>query len=147
MSRQAGERAAGERPGTPSFPVRGLVPAYRSPMKDERLQCSLGWGSVGTGLVLLAFAGRVCRLMRLPGRTRLVRALGVRDVLIGLGVVRGRHRLPWLWARSLSDALDTAYLWKTVRQRPHDSSRRALLAVGGLGLTLVDLAGVRREVR
>jgi hypothetical protein len=116
-------------------------------MADERLQRALGWGSVGTGLVLLAFAGRVCRFIRLPGRSGLVRAVGVRDVLVGLGLVLGQERLPWLWARSLSDALDTAWLWKTVRERPHDSSRRAVIAVGGLGLTLVDLVGVQREAR
>jgi hypothetical protein len=113
----------------------------------ERLPLTLGWGSVGTGWVLLAFAGRVCRLLRLPDRTGLVRAVGVRDVIIGLGLVLGRERLPWLWARSVSDALDTAWLWKTVRERPHGSRRRAVVAAGGLGLTLVDLAGVRREAR
>ncbi len=73
-----------------------------------------------------------------------VRAAGVRDVVIGLGLVMRRDRRPWLWARSVSDALDTAWLWKTVRERPRGASRRAALAAGGVGLTLVDFAAVLR---
>ncbi len=116
-------------------------------MGDERLQRALGWGSVGSGLALLALADRIRRLLRLRDRSAHVRAAGVRDVIIGLGLVTRRDRRPWLWARLVSDALDTAWLWKTVRERPHGSRRRAVVAAGGLGLTLVDLAGVRREAR
>jgi hypothetical protein len=103
-------------------------------MDDERPRRALGWGSMGSGLLLLSFAHRIRRLLRLPVRSGPLRAVGARDVLIGLGVVLGRHRLPWLWARSVSDALDTAWLWK---------KGRTALAVGGLGLTLVDLVAVR----
>ena len=114
-------------------------------MGDERPRRALGWGSVGSGLVLLAFADRIRRLLRLPGRSGNLRAAGVRDIVIGLGLVRQRDRRPWLWARSISDALDTAWLWKTVRKRPRGAGRRAVVAVGGVGLTLVDLAEVLRE--
>ena len=107
-------------------------------MADERLQRALGWGSVGSGLLLLVFAHRVRRLLRLPCRSGALRAAGLRDVLIGLGLVMGRHRRPWLWARSVSDALDTAWLWKT---------GRAAVVVGGVGLTLVDCVEVLREAR
>ncbi len=111
-------------------------------MDDERLQRALGWGSLGSGLVLLAFADRICRFLRLRGRSMHLRAVGVRDVVIGLGIVMQRERRPWLWARSLSDAFDTAWLWKTVRERPRGAGRRAAIATGGVGLTLVDFAEV-----
>jgi len=107
-------------------------------MADERLQRALGWGSVGSGLLLLVFAHRVRRLLRLPCRSGALRAAGLRDVLIGLGLVRGRDRRPWLWARSVSDALDTAWLWK---------KGHAAITAGGVGLTLVDLVEVLREAR
>ena len=107
-------------------------------MGDERLRRALGWGSVGSGLALLLFAPRIRRLLRLPARSGALRAVGARDVLIGMGLVMGRDRRPWLWARSVSDALDTAWLWK---------ARRPAVAVGGLGLTLVDFAEVLREAR
>ncbi|HEY0093976.1 MAG TPA: hypothetical protein VGB96_06615 [Archangium sp.] len=113
-------------------------------MNGECLRWALGWGSVGSGLVLLAFADRIRRLLQLRGRSGHLRAAGVRDIVIGLGLVRQRDRRPWLWARSISDALDTAWLWKTVRERPRGAGRRAVVAVGGVGLTLVDLAEVLR---
>ncbi|HEX8822889.1 MAG TPA: hypothetical protein VF794_23380 [Archangium sp.] len=116
-------------------------------MGDERLPRALGWGSVGSGLVLLAFADRIRRLLRLRGRSAHVRAAGMRDVVIGLGLLMHRDRRPWLWARSVSDALDTAWLWKTVRERPRGARRRAAVAAGGLGLTLVDFAEVLRLLR
>ncbi|WNG44043.1 hypothetical protein F0U60_07995 [Archangium minus] len=111
-------------------------------MDDARLQRALGWGSLGSGLVLLAFANRVCRLLQLRGRSMHVRAAGLRDVVIGLGIVTRRDRRPWLWARSVSDAFDSAWLWKTARERPRGAGRRAALAAGGLGLTLIDFAAV-----
>lgn len=111
-------------------------------MNDERLRRALGWGSVGSGLVLLAFAGRICRLLRLRGRSAHVRAVGARDVVIGLGIVMRRDRRPWLWARTVSDAFDSAWLWKTVRERPRGAGRRAVVAAAGIGLTLVDFAEV-----
>ncbi|QRK12548.1 hypothetical protein JQX13_22485 [Archangium violaceum] len=111
-------------------------------MGDERLRRALGWGSVGSGLVLLAFADRVCRLLQLRDRSAHVRAAGLRDVIIGLGIVTRRDRRPWLWARSLSDAFDSAWLWKTVRERPRGAGGRAAVAAGGLGLTLIDFAAI-----
>lgn len=116
-------------------------------MGDERLRRALGWGSVGSGLLLLVFAHRIRRLLRLPGRSGALRAAGVRDVLIGLGIVLGRDRRPWLWARSVSDALDTAWLCKTVRGSPRGAGRRAAVTAGGVGLTLVDVVAVLREAR
>ena len=113
-------------------------------MEDERVERVLGWGSVASGLVLLAFADRLRRLLRLRSRSVHVRAAGVRDVVIGLGLVMQRDRRPWLWARSVSDALDTAWLWKTVGERPCGAGRRAAVAVGGVGLTLVDFAEALR---
>jgi len=107
-------------------------------MGDERLRRALGWGSMGSGLLLLVFAHRIRRLLRLPCRSGALRAAGARDVLIGLGLVMGRDRRPWLWARAVSDALDTAWLWK---------KGRAAVAVGGVGLTLVDFVEVLREAR
>lgn len=109
-------------------------------MGNERLQQALGWGSMGSGLILLGFGGRIGRFLGLPDRSAHLRAVGARDIIIGLGLVIRRDRRPWLWARLVSDTLDTAWLWKTVRQRPRGAGRRAAVATGGVGLTLVDVA-------
>lgn len=114
-------------------------------MEKEPLERALGWGSVVSGLGLLTLAHRICRLLQLPTRERNVRAVGARDVLIGLGILGQRNRRPWLWARSVSDAFDTAWLWRTVREHPRGAGRRAVVAAGGVGLTLVDLAETLRR--
>lgn len=113
-------------------------------MDDERLQRALGWGSVVSGLLLLAAPGPLARLFGLPAAPRTLRLVGARDVALGLGLALAPWRGPWLLARAVSDALDTAWLTRSVRTGAPGEARRAAVAAGGLGLTLVDVAEVLR---
>ncbi len=63
-------------------------------MEGYRLEKRLGWLSVGLGLVELTFAKGICRLFSLRGRAGLVRVLGARDLITGVGLLAKAEWLP-----------------------------------------------------
>lgn len=67
----------------------------------------LGWLSLAMGLTTLA-PGRAARLFGLGDRPRLMRAIGARDLAIGLGLLRGRNPAAWLRLHALVDLADAA---------------------------------------
>lgn len=78
----------------------------------------LGWASIGIGLMELAAPKQVQQLMGIedrPVNRGVLRALGVRELMHGFGILAGgngsRARLATaVWSRVLGDALDTALL-------------------------------------
>jgi uncharacterized membrane protein len=96
----------------------------------------LGLASVALGVAKAVAPGALARLAGAPDdrrARRLVRWLGAREVVIGLGLLGSRRPVPWLWARVAGDALELALLG-AVGARRGDRGR----AVGALGV----LAGV-----
>ena len=80
-------------PPVPAAPPAPPVPAAPPAPPAARI---LGWISLGMGLTLLA-----------PGRAaRLMAVIGVRDVVIGLGLLRGRRPVVWLRAQAAAGAVD-----------------------------------------
>jgi hypothetical protein len=87
---------------------------------------------------MLTRAGALCRLFGLGPHRGRVRLFGARDVVLGVGLLRGARGVPWLWARAASDALDCVLLASRGRRaRP-----ARLLGLGAAGLTLLDVAAV-----
>jgi hypothetical protein len=107
----------------------------------------LGWPSAVTGLAMLTRAERLCRPLQLEQHTSLVRLLGARDVLIGLGLFRGGRQGAWRWARTAADAFDAFLLAATLRRGDRAQGRRAALAAGAVALTLLDAAAAIRSTR
>ncbi len=108
-------------------------------MDSKRLSQVLGWGSVGCGLGLLTFADGIGRLFGARRRSGLVRALGVRDVLIGMGLLTQRDPRPWLWARVAGEVMDLSLMGTTLEKRAGSSAWRLASIAGGLGLALLDV--------
>jgi hypothetical protein len=106
----------------------------------DRLRWSrgLGWLSVGLGLTGLTFAEGLCRRLRLPGRAGVVRALGARELLTGLGLLSQPARRPWILGRVVGDAIDLSLLGATFA-RPRATAWRIAMTVAVLGITLVDV--------
>jgi hypothetical protein len=79
---------------------------------DEHvLTRGIGWMSVGVGLALVAAPKLTVRAFGMGERPRLGRFLGVRDLVVGAGLLSGRENLgPWLRARAVSDAGDATLL-------------------------------------
>ena len=120
---------------------------------------ALAWFSVGLGVTQLLAPDALAKLIgaRKRGRTRaLMRALGARELMVGLGLLRARRpsaarrTAPWLWSRVAGDIVDLGLLARLARapRRSRGSSGRvlnALLAVAGV--TVLDVLAGRRAGR
>jgi len=107
-------------------------------MMAHRVQQGLGWLSVGLGLTQLTFAEGICRLLRVRGRANVVRLLGARGLLTGLGLLSQRQWRPWVWGRVAGDAIDLSLLGATLG-RPGNPGWRLAATAAVLGITLADV--------
>jgi hypothetical protein len=79
-------------------------------MDEHRLARALGWVSVGVGLAAVAALGHLMKAIGLGDRPNLGRLLGVRDLVLGTGLLRGQNKAVWCRARGVADALDVALI-------------------------------------
>ena len=115
------------------------IPQTRKQQLTRRAARTLGWFSIGLGLVELMAPVRTARVTGQRGRETLVRSYGMREIVTGVGLLTARNPTPWLWARLGGDALDAATLLsRTDRSRAGRHSGWALAAVGTVAA--VDLA-------
>ncbi|MFL5346944.1 MAG: hypothetical protein ACJ8AT_19345 [Hyalangium sp.] len=118
-------------------------------MGEQRLARGLGWLSIGLGLTEFAFAEGLCRLLGVRGRAGLVRVLGARELVTGMGLLSQPKHRPWLWGRVAGDAIDLALLG-ALHDRSRVTSWRIASTVAVLGVTLVDVfaaSGARLRAR
>ncbi len=86
----------------------------------------LGLLSLGMGVAFVA-PRRVGRLLGLGGeRPWLLRAIAVRDVAIGLGLLGAPDPAPWLRAQAAADVLDAGILVESLRRGRGDRTRARL---------------------
>jgi hypothetical protein len=90
------------------------APEYKGRIVPERLIRGLGWIAVAMGLAALA-PKRASRLFGLGDRSGLMRAIGARDFVIGLGLLSGRRRALWLQLQALADAVDATIVARGLR--------------------------------
>src|SRR5215210_8123595 len=79
-------------------------------MDEHRLARMLGWVSVGIGLAAVAAPGPLMKAIGLGDRPNLGRFIGVRDLVLGTGLLRGENTAAWCRARGVADALDVALI-------------------------------------
>ena len=79
-------------------------------MDEHKLARGIGWVSIGVGLALVAAPARTVRRFGMGERPNLGRSLGVRDLVLGAGLLRSENLSRWLRARAISDAADAALL-------------------------------------
>lgn len=65
-------------------------------MRDQRLARGLGLLSLKLGFIELAFAEGLCRRLGVRGRAGLVRMLGARELVTGMGLLLQPERREWL---------------------------------------------------
>jgi uncharacterized membrane protein len=115
------------------------TPAWQ-PLNREKLRPiaqALGWLSVGMGVVAVACPKTVSRLMGLSPRPTALRLMGLRDVALGVGILKNPSDPAWLWARTAADLSDLAMVRHATNEDPHNA-RLALSAGATLGVTLLD---------
>ena len=79
-------------------------------MDEHGLARALGWVSIGAGLALVAVPGPLMKAVGLGDRPNLGRFLGVRDLVLGTGLLLGQNTAGWCRARGIADALDVALI-------------------------------------
>ena len=121
------------------------VPAVlkRSPRSRTAGRRGLGLGlfSVGLGLAELLAPEGVAQLIGVPStpRTRLVlRALGARELLAGVGLLAKPRSAGWLWNRVAGDGVDLALLGSALGLRGAELSRLVPAAIAVAGVTALD---------
>jgi hypothetical protein len=83
---------------------------------------------------------------RVPGARVLARAVGARDLVLGLGGLQALKRddgsaRPWLGAAAVCDAVDLGATWAAGRTIPRQA-RRGVLAIAGVFSLLSAIAAV-----
>jgi uncharacterized membrane protein len=106
-----------------------------------RIARELGWFSLGLGLTEILAPKAVTRLVGVRDglATRwIVRALGVRELAAGVGLLTQPRRPGWLWARASGDVIDLALLGSALFS-PRTKPLRAGVAITAVvGITALD---------
>lgn len=103
-----------------------------------RLTRSLGWLSIALGVPQMAAPKRVARMIGIADgdRTRsTMRAIGLREIAAGIGILSRAQPARWLWARVAGDAMDLTLLGLAREAR---RSRVGVTMAAVAGLTLID---------
>jgi hypothetical protein len=74
------------------------------------LAWALGWVSIGVGLAIVAAPAPLMKAIGLGDRPNSGRFLGVRDLVLGTGLLRGQNTAAWCRARGIADAMDVALI-------------------------------------
>jgi uncharacterized membrane protein len=115
------------------------------PTSKDPLARGLGVFSIALGGLQLLVPRRLSRLIGLADEHPvLMRALGLREVASGLGILAQRRPAKWLWARVGGDALDLALLGKGAASDGARPARLAGAVAAVAGVTLPDVVEAMR---
>lgn len=111
--------------------------------RHDPLAKSLGWFSIGLGVAQLLAPRAVARTAGVGQNTALMRALAVREIVSGVGIL-SQQKSParasgWLWSRVGGDAMDLAMLAYAASSSQSRRSRIALATTAVAGMALLDV--------
>jgi hypothetical protein len=125
---------------TESIRVRG-----RDPLAEL-----LGWFSFALGAAEVTAPRAICRLIGAQDESRgplVVRAMGIRELAHGIGILMRPRPRTWLWSRVAGDALDLAALSVVAARNPGRRGRTAFAIASVLAVTAPDLRESLRHNR
>jgi len=108
----------------------------------ERLANALGWFSIGLGLAQVLIPANVARLAGAeptPRTTQLMRALGMREISSGIGILSGKRTEDWVRARVAGDMMDLALLGRLLLDDSSDRGKTIASTVAVAGVTALDM--------
>ncbi|MCC2643432.1 MAG: Cyclase/dehydrase [Nitrospira sp.] len=105
----------------------------------EALAQTLGWFSIGLGLAQIMAPRAVTSLVGLQNEHRfLLRALGLRELTSGLGILSNRRPAGWVWSRVAGDGMDLALLGMALASPRARRNKLAAATIAVLGVTALD---------
>lgn len=108
---------------------------------------SIGWFSVGLGAAQLLAPERVDRLIGVeptPGSRTVMRAVGLQELVVGLGILRRERAAGLFWARLAGDLSHLALLANAYTSDPRDRGRLRNAAGAVLATAALDVAAAVR---
>jgi uncharacterized membrane protein len=114
---------------------------YSQAGPDSRPQ-ALAWLSLGLGLAQVARPNDIARLIGIPDAAEseaLVRLIGLRELISGVGLLAQPNAKPWLWLRVAGDLMDLALLTKALGLPDNERERLMIALAALLGVSLLDL--------
>lgn len=110
---------------------------------QDQLARALGWFSIGLGLWEAVAPQSLARSIGVEDDEtirRVVRGLGVREIIAGAGILMTRERPEgWLWTRVAGDAMDLALLGLVLSSRDTKHERAAAATAAVAGVTALDV--------
>lgn len=122
----------------------------RTTTRSTSLAQGLGWFSIGLGLAQVAAPRQLARFIGVHDderNTSLMRAIGMRELASGFGILSQRNEGAWLWGRVLGDTMDLALLGAALSDESNDRQRTLAAASAVLGVALIDAAVARHRSR
>jgi uncharacterized membrane protein len=116
----------------------------------HRIAQGLGWFSLALGLGGALAPRQVARLIGAPdgpASRAALRAVGLREIACGLGVLSSPRPAGWLWARVAGDVMDLALLRAARRSPAAGGARLGAATVAVLGVAALDAAAGRAAGR
>jgi len=118
--------------------------ASRFAPDDRQLGQILGLFSIGLGLAEVLAPRAVGRAIGVGDHPAIMRMVGVRKIVTGLGLLSERAPGAWAWARVAGDAMDLALLGAATSSPDADPRRIAAATAGVLGVTGLDVYSGQR---
>jgi uncharacterized membrane protein len=112
-------------------------------VRSERRAVGLALVSLGLGSAQVFFPGAMAGLIGVPNRasTRLaLRAIGLREVLVGLAALKNPRSSSWALARVFGDVVDLALLQRKFADKRGERGRLAAATAAVVGIAAVDVA-------
>ena len=116
--------------------------------QEARLASGLGWLGIGLGLAELLVPRRLARTIGVPERHhRVIRAMGMREIANGLGILVSPSAPTGVWARVAGDIVDLACLGVVFTSTRSNRGRLMTTAAAVAGATTVDLLCAQQLTR
>jgi uncharacterized membrane protein len=115
--------------------------------RTRALSGTLGWFGIGLGMAEIAAPHRLAGLIGVKPTARnvaMLRAMGLREIASGVGIVARPESPAWVWSRAAGDAVDLALLERAFQARGTTRERTAAAAFAVLGVAALDLVAGRR---
>src|SRR4051812_16308227 len=109
-----------------------------------RLARGLGWFSIGLGLAEVLAPGGLAKMIGVPERRALFRALGFREIASGVAILTQTQPAPGLWSRVGGDAMDLALLGAAFGSGRTSKGRLAGAVAAVAGVTALDVICSKR---
>lgn len=97
-----------------------------------------GWASLGAAALAFVAPAALSRTLGYGQNLTVVRVLGMRDLVVGLGLVAADDLTPWLKARFACEIADTALHTAGALTGEFDRGRATTIAFGAAGIAAIE---------